>query len=206
MTEPQPQPPSRARKIVREAVRLAVFVVVLMSARSTLADHYTVPSGSMEPTVETGDRIFVNKAAYGVRVPFTDAYIARFAGPEVGDVVVLDSPEDGRVLLKRVVGTPGTRVEVRGGRLLLDGEPVPVEQRGEVLHERLGGASHPISLARGGGPDFGPLVIPDAHYLVMGDNRGDSHDGRAFGLVERDAIFGRAVGVYWRGGPSWDSL
>jgi signal peptidase I len=203
MTEPQR---SRFRRIAREVVRIAAFALVLMSARSTLADHYTVPSGSMEPTIETGDRIFVNKAAYGLRVPFTDAYVTRFDGPALGDVVVLDSPEEDKVLLKRVVGTPGTRIEVRRGRLLIDGEVAPIEERADGVYERLGGAWHPLSLARGGGPDFGPLTIPDGQYLVMGDNRGDSHDGRAFGFVQRDTIFGRAVGVYWRGGPTWDSL
>src|SRR3954451_22366864 len=93
---------SRTRRIVREVVTVAVFALVLMSARSSLADHYLVPTGSMQPTVEIDDHILVNKAAYGLRVPFSSAYVARFAGPAVGDVVVLDSPEVDKVLLKRV--------------------------------------------------------------------------------------------------------
>ena len=86
---------------------------VLLSARSTLADHYRVPTGSMLPTVEISDRIVVNKAAYGLRVPFTDDYATHFEGPQIGDVVVLRSPEDGDTLLKRVVAIPGTTIEVR---------------------------------------------------------------------------------------------
>src|SRR5262245_60122672 len=184
-----PTPPvrsrSRARRIGRELVVLAVFILVLLSARSSLADHYQVPSGSMQPSVEIDDRILVNKAAYGVRVPFTTTYVARFGGPAIGDVVVLDSPEEDKVLLKRVVGVPGSRIEVRHGRVRIDGKLAPVEQRADGLHEQLGAADHALRLTDGGGPDWGPVTIPEDRYLVMGDNRGDSRDGRSFGLVRR---------------------
>jgi signal peptidase I len=217
--------PGRLRRWARSALQLAITVMILASARASLADHYKVPSGSMEPTVDTGDRILVNKVAYGVRVPLTHTYVARFEGPEVGDVVVLDAPDEDKVLLKRVVATPGTTVEVRAGRVILDardrcpagstaewrcgsidGGESPVHASGELLHEQLGGIDHAISLDRGGGPDFGPVTIPADRYLVLGDNRGDSRDGRYFGLVTRESILGRAVGVYWRGGPTWDGL
>src|SRR5215470_630954 len=126
MAKPTPPVRSKARRIARELLMIAAFAVVLMSARSSLADHYLVPTGSMQPTVEIDDRILVNKAAYGLRVPFTSAYVARFDGPQVGDVVVLDSPEEDKVLLKRVVGVPGTQVEVRGGRVVIDGKLAPI--------------------------------------------------------------------------------
>jgi signal peptidase I len=206
MSNPTPPVRSRTRRIVRELVMVAAFALVLMSARSSLADHYLVPSGSMQPTVEIDDRILVNKAAYGLRVPFSNTYLARFAGPAVGDVVVLDSPEEDKVLLKRVVGVPGTRVEVRRGRVRIDGEIAPIERRVDGVHEQLGGADHGLRLTDGGGPDWGPVTIPEGRYLVMGDNRGDSRDGRFFGLVAREAILGRAMGVFWRGGPTWDGL
>jgi signal peptidase I len=205
---PKPTPPvrSKARRLARELLMIAAVALVLMSARSSLADHYRVPTGSMQPTVEIDDRILVNKAAYGLRVPFTNAYVTRFDGPAIGDVVVLDSPEQAKVLLKRVVGIPGTRVEVRGGHISIDDKPAPVARRADGLYERLGDAVHQLRLSHGGGPDYGPVTIPDGSYLVMGDNRGDSHDGREFGLVSREAILGRAIGVYWRAGPTWDGL
>jgi signal peptidase I len=206
MSNPTAPVRSRARRIARELLVVAAFALVLMSARSSLADHYLVPTGSMQPTIEIDDRILVNKAAYGLRVPFTDRYVARFDGPAIGDVVVLDSPEEDKVLLKRVVGVPGTHIEVRGGRVRLDGKLAPVEYRGDGLHEQLGGAEHALRLGDGGGPDWGPVTIPDGQYLVMGDNRGESRDGRTFGLVKRTAIRGRAVGVFWRAGPTWDGL
>jgi signal peptidase I len=206
MTTAAPPARSKARRFARELLVIAAFALVLMSARSSLADHYRVPSGSMQPTIEIDDRILVNKAAYGLRVPFTSTYVAQFSGPEVGDVVVLDSPEEDKVLLKRVVAIPGTRVEVHGGRVTIDGKVAALEQHADGLYEQLGHALHHIAVDHGGGPDYGPVTIPDGRYLVMGDNRGNSHDGRAFGLVSRAAILGRAIGVYWRGGPTWDGL
>jgi signal peptidase I len=197
---------SRTRRIVREVVMVAVFALVLMSARSSVADHYLVPTGSMQPTVEIDDHVLVNKAAYGLRVPFSHSYLARFDGPAAGDVVVLEAPDEDKVLLKRVVGVPGTRVEVRGGRIWIDGRAAPVTTRGDALFEQLGRADHALRLTRGGGPDWGPVTIPEGRYLVMGDNRGDSRDGRFFGLVTREVILGRAVGVVWRSGPTWDGL
>ena len=206
MSSSPPPVRSRTRRIAREVLTVAVFALVLMSARSTLADHYLVPTGSMQPTVEIDDHVLVNKAAYGLRVPFSHSYLARFAGPAAGDVVVLDAPDEDKVLLKRVVGVPGTRVEVRGGRIWIDDKPAPVAHRGDELYEQLGRADHALRLTRGGGPDWGPVAIPEGRYLVMGDNRGDSRDGRFFGLVTREAILGRAVGVFWRSGPTWDGL
>ncbi len=188
----------------RDILAFAIMVLVLLSARSTLADHYRVPSGSMQPTVEIGDRIVVSKLSYGIRVPFTSSYALPFTGPQRGDVVVLSSPEDERTLLKRVVALPGDRVEIRNGRIWLDGKPVTVEQRSSDLYERLGTEEHPMRL---GGPDFGPITLRSDEYLVLGDNRGNSRDGRAFGLVDRDAILGRAIAVYLRdGGLTWQRL
>ena len=206
MSNATPPARPRARRIVRELLVIAAFALVLMSARASIADHYRVPSGSMQPSVEIDDRILVNKAAYGLRVPFSHTYLARFGGPAIGDVVVLDAPDEDKVLLKRIVGVPGTRVEVSRGRVRIDGELAPVEQRADGLHEQLGAANHALRLTGGGGPDWGPVTIPEGRYLVIGDNRGDSRDGRFFGLVPREAILGRALGVFWRSGLTWDGL
>jgi signal peptidase I len=191
----------------REVVTVLVAAAVVLTARSSLADHYVVPTGSMIPTVEPRDHIFVDKLAYGLRVPLLDAYAVRFDDPAHGDVVVLRSPETGIVLLKRVVAVPGDEVKVTGGELALNGVVVPVSLRGSELVEQLGAVTHAVRLDNGGGPDFGPLRLPAGRFLVMGDNRGDSHDGRAFGLVTRSAIFGRAEGVFLReGAPTWIGL
>lgn len=198
---------SRRRELIRQGLSIVTAVVVVMSARSSLADHYVVPSGSMLPTVEEGDRIVVDKLAYGLRLPFSRLYLSEGDRPRLGEVVVLLSPESGIVLLKRIVAGPGDRIEVVDGRLLINGEEVPVRTvSGEHLEE-LGQRTHPIRLTRGGGPDYGPITVPADRYLVLGDNRGDSRDGRVFGLVEGSAILGRAVACYWgRGGVQWRRL
>ena len=192
---------------LREGVALLAFVAMVGATRSSVADHYFVPTGSMIPTVEVGDRVVVNKLAYGVRVPFSERLLYRSKGPDHGDVVVLASPEDGITLLKRVVAVPGDVVVVHEGQLWINGLPVPIEHDGSGLREALGRSVHPLQLTRGGGLDFGPVQVGPDQYLVMGDNRGESHDGRAFGLVERRAIFGKALSVWMRQGElCWHRL
>ncbi len=194
---------------LRDVMTVALVAAIVVTARSSLADHYFVPSGSMLPTVEPDDHVLVDKLAYGLRVPLLDDFYAlHFAAPARGDVVVLLSPDDGRVLLKRVVGVPGDRVTVTAGALVIDGESVPIVERGGGSVEKLGMENdHLVSFAAGGGPDFGPLRIPPGRYLVLGDNRGDSRDGRYFGLVARDAILGRVQAIIVRhGAPTWVQL
>jgi signal peptidase I len=177
-------------------VTLLATGAVVFTARTSLADHYFVPSGSMEPTVQVGDHILVNKLAYGVHVPLVHANVIDLPGPRRGDVVVLESPEDGRVLLKRVVALPGDDVAVRDGTTWIDGKPVDDAP-----------ARGPASDAHDGGPDFGPTTVPPNHYLVLGDNRGNSKDSRMFGFVAKPAILGRAVGVFvTRGSLTWHAL
>ena len=183
--------PSRGRSILQ----IAVVASVTLSVRASFADHYRVPTGSMEPTVHVGDRIVVAKAAYGLRVPLTEDYAAHFSGPARGDVVVLLPPEGdrydsvaddiaGTVLLKRVVAVEGDVVEVRAGIVLIDGKR-------DDAH---------ASLSEGTGPDFGPVRVPEGKILVLGDNRGNSRDGRFFGFVDRDRVVGRAFAVVVRDG------
>jgi signal peptidase I len=183
--------PMPASPRLRSLLQVAAAAAVAFTARASLADHYRVPSGSMEPTVHVGDRIVVVKAAYGVRVPMTSAWVVRFGEPARGDVVVIEPPEGGpqpapgEVLLKRVVALGGETVEVRDGRVMVDDL---------VVDEAT------ITLASGGGPDFGPSRVPDRALLVLGDNRGNSRDGRAFGFVDRARVLGRAVAVVGRDG------
>jgi signal peptidase I len=174
---------SRSRKPRPALVQVAIVAAVAFATRASFADQYTVPSGSMEPTIHVGDRIVVNKAAYGVRVPLTHVWLARFDPPRRGDVVVLDA--DGPdVLLKRVVAVGGDRVEVREGHLSIDGAPV----------------ADPAIPPDPGGPDFGPAVVPDGKLFVLGDNRGNSRDGRAFGWIDRERVLGHARAVVARDG------
>lgn len=208
---PAPTPEARRtvwRRRLRGAAPTLAIVLVPFAARASFVDHYKVPTGSMRPTVEVGDRVFVNKAAYGFRLPLASSYLLETSHPDRGDVVVLRSPEDADVvLLKRVVAIPGDLVEIRHGRIYLDGEAAPVSSEGDVLLESLGAAKHALRLGMGGGPDFGPTTLPPRKYLVVGDNRGDSRDGRVFGLVDRDGFLGHAKSVVLRQGRlTWHPL
>lgn len=205
--ETQKSGEKRWKNLLRQFLSIAIAATVALAARSSLADHYVVPTGSMLPTIHEGDRIIVDKLAFGLRLPFTRTYLTENQPPAPGDVVIVLSPETGIVLLKRVVAGPGDVIEISEGRLILNGEEIPIARTAGGLVEELGRRSHPVDLALGGGPDFGPITVPDGEFLVLGDNRGDSRDGRYFGFVDRSAILGRAIACYYGSGRfQWRSL
>jgi len=185
----------------REALPLLVMLLLLFAARDSLANHYQVPSGSMQPTLQPGDRVVVDMRAYGLRVPFTDVQLLAGQAPQRGDVAVFDSPADGTRLIKRVVAVGGDRVQLHDGYLSINGKPL----RQEVAHELFGNKQVQLDLDDGGGPDINGIRIPAGKLLVVGDHRGDSFDGRFFGFVDADTVYGKAVAVYWRrgDGPEW---
>ena len=204
---------ARLLKLWREWARpLLVMVVVLSSLRSAVADWNDVPTGSMKPTILEGDRIFVNKLAYGLRVPFSDWWVMQWEGPQRGDVVVCYSPATGDRLVKRVIGLPSDRIELRRNRLFVNGQAVEYEALdAEVISqidpaerpahrfaaEDLGGKTHPVMTTPGlpAPRSFGPKTVPPDHYFVMGDNRDNSRDSRSFGFVPRNEIVGRSSAV-----------
>jgi signal peptidase I len=196
----------RVRQRLHNFWTMGLTVALLLVARASFADHYRVPSGSMEPTVLVGDHLLVDKIAYGLRVPLTEYYAVHLAAPERGDVVVLDSPETGDVLLKRVIARGGDEVRLDDGVLTINGH-VRTELLDGAPVERLDGGFHALGLDYGSGPDLGPLRIPTGRVLVLGDNRGNSHDSRYFGLVAESAVLGRAEFVVWRDGhAAWIPL
>ena len=188
----------------REAFPLAVMLLLLFAARDSLANHYQVPSGSMQPTLQPGDRVVVDMRAYGLRVPFTDVQLWAGQAPQRGDVAVFDSPADGTRLIKRVVAVAGDRVQLHDGYLSINEQPL----RQDVAQELFGNKQVQLDLEDGGGPDINGITIPAGKLLVVGDHRGNSFDGRFFGLVDADTVYGKAVAVYWRrgDGPEWQRL
>lgn len=189
--------PRLRRWLRREGLPLFCLLGLLLVARSSLANHYHVPTGSMEPALVPGDRVFVDMRAYGLRVPFTQWTVWDGDVPARGDVVVFRSPSDGTRLVKRVVAVGGDRVDLLGGRLAINGAPLAVQAGGP---EDFGDVQVTLNLDAGGGPDLKALRVPDGQVLVLGDHRGASFDGRYFGFVPAAAIYGQARGVFWRRG------
>ncbi len=183
-----------------------LFMLLLVVARTSFANHYVVPSGSMQPTLQPGDRVLVDMSAYGVRVLYTRVQLIPRGVPRRGDVVVFKSPDDGQRLIKRVVAVAGDEVDLEAGHLRIDGRALAAPDLPDV--ERFGARSARIGLDLGGGPDIARLRIPPGKLLVLGDHRGNSRDGRYFGLVDADAVYARALGIYWRSGRglAWQSL
>jgi signal peptidase I len=215
--------PHVKRKLIhywRRQIRpILILVLVFTSFRSVVADWNDVPSGSMQPTIFTGDRIFVNKLAYGLKFPFTTWHLKHWSAPKRGDIAVFYSPQDGTQLVKRVVGLPGDHIVYRDGKLTINGKEltytlysppdftdIPAEQQHnyDFYQEQLGDVRHVIALlndatirrlrAEGRGTPIrdGDYTVPPDHYFMMGDNRDNSKDSRDIGMVARDLIRGRA--------------
>ena len=212
---------SRGRRLWKNWLQpFLICLLVIAPFRSAVADWNDVPTGSMKPTILEGDRIFVNKLAYDLKVPFTNWHVAEWGDPERGEIVVCTSPADGRLLVKRVVGLPGDVVALEKNRLIVNGKSrtvatvpqnavpqIPAAQRGQHVFasERLSATDpgHVIMLTPGrrSSRSFGPVVVPQGRYLVMGDNRDNSFDSRGFGFVPREDILGRARGVVFSFDP-----
>jgi len=173
-----------------------LLIILVFAARSSLADHYYVPTGSMEYSLMPGDRVVVDKTAYGLRVPFTKIDVLGIGSPRRGEIAVFDSPHDGILLIKRIVAVSGDYVQLRDGRLWIDGLPLSAARDTNIEHH--GERQARLNLSDGGGPDIRGLRIPEDTVLVLGDHRGNSFDGRFFGLVPERELYGQAIGVYYR--------
>jgi signal peptidase I len=205
-----------------ESIGVAVAIALLL--RAFVVEAFQIPSGSMIPTLEVGDHIFVSKFSYGLTVPFTDIKIAQLGDPKRGDIIVFKYPLDHSTdYIKRVVGLPGDALEMRDGELYVNGHAVPRErvprpyqytdssqgvpqvQDTELWMETLDGHKHATIQERIHGPrDFPRTVVPAGHVFVMGDNRDNSSDSRVWGFVDKDLIKGRALIVWWSRGTSPD--
>jgi signal peptidase I len=201
-------------RLLKQARSFVFVILVVLSFRSSIADWNDVPTGSMKPSILEGDRIYVNKLAYDLKVPFTTWHVAEWDSPDRGDVVVFYSPQDGVRLVKRVVGVPGDVLEMRNTRLYVNGKPAAYESldpaavaeilkqmgsggsEADFYSESVDGRKHPMMLQPSGDRRFfGPVTVPPGKYYMMGDNRDNSNDSRWYGFVDRGQIVGRASRV-----------
>jgi signal peptidase I len=196
-----------------------IAAVVALFIRQFVVEAFKIPSGSMIPTLTIGDHLLVNKFIYGPRIPFTDIRIFTWKEPQRGEIIVFKYPEDeSKNFIKRVVGLPGDKIEIKKGTLLINDRPVSTVAQGAVdrknqssrsafydeprlLDEQLGTVKHAIQYLRDQSViDFGPRLVPAGSVFVMGDNRDNSQDSRVWGFVKFEKILGRALIIYW----SWD--
>jgi signal peptidase I len=186
---------------------------VWVPLRSAVVDYSPVPTGSMSPTILEGDVVWINKLAYGLRVPLTQLHVAQWADPQRGDIVVVISPSDGSRLVKRVIGVPGDILAMRDNRLELNGRTLEytmaasdygatiarrLERYASFAEENLDGKVHAVmGLSMDGAThrSFAPIIVPLDSYFLMGDSRDNSRDSREFGFVRREAILGQAEGI-----------
>ncbi len=247
--------------IVDYARSMVPVVAVVLVLRSFLFEPFRIPSDSMMPTLQDGDFILVNKFVYGLRLPVLHKKFMPGREPKRGEVVVFRYPPDPAVnYIKRLVGLPGDRIEIRDDQILINGDAVQVRSLGlyndgcyenmTLLEETLGERSHQVlscksplgivgpqlpscnrRLDRGyrcetaeglegleGMPDSGDnqahlqMQIPPGHYLMIGDNRDNSADGRVWGLVPEANLVGSASFIWFNwdlqrtGGPNWSRI
>ncbi|MDY0212682.1 MAG: signal peptidase I [Desulfuromonadaceae bacterium] len=184
---------------------LIVAAVLALIIRAFVVQAYKIPSGSMEDTLLIGDHLLVCKFIYGTRIPFTDVSILSIKDPARGDIIVFEFPEDAdmswwkrRDFIKRIVGLPGDRLEIRDKKLYVNGEHYAIEQTVHKEARTIYPGTMPPPQDR---RDFMPeLQVPPGHYFVMGDNRDNSYDSRFWGFVAKDKIKGQAFIKYW----SWN--
>lgn len=180
-----------------EAVVVALLLAFVI--RAFVVQAFKIPSGSMLETLQIGDHLLVSKFAYDVRLPSTiwldttdGKVLAKTGDPERGDIVVFKFPEDeSKDFIKRVIGLPGETLEVRDKIVYINGAAIDEPY---VVHSKY--TTMPIR------DNFGPVVIPEGEFFVMGDNREGSYDSRWWGPVKRQKIVGKALVIYW----SWGSL
>jgi signal peptidase I len=212
---------SKEPLLTQYARSLFPVILIVLVIRSLIVEPFRIPSASMMPGLVDGDFIFVNKFAYGLRLPLLNSKILSTGEPQRGDVVVFRLPSDPTVhYIKRLIGLPGDHVVVRDNTIFINGARVPVKRDGkynggygfsgaDLEVERIGERDHMIMLAENRMSTDYDSVVPPGNYLFMGDNRNDSEDGRfaQVGFVPDRNLDGRAMLIWmnWQipGWPIW---
>lgn len=193
-------------------IRIILVLGIIQIFEWSIVQIYKVPTESMKPTLLPHDRIFVNKAAYGFKVPFTKWLLRKGAAPQRGDIVVFQTPSYPNVIVKRIMGIPGDSLLLRNNMLFINGvsaqyHPLNGDSSAGMSHtrqdsiillnEEADARKHSIMLiaSKASISTFGPVVVPEGKYFILGDNRDNSLDSRHFGMITRKDIFGKATRV-----------
>lgn len=188
----------------RENRKFLLILVSIVCFKSAVADLNSISGRSMQPTLLDGDKVWVNKLAYDVKLPFTGISLLSLNEPERGDIVIIDSDAAGKRLVKRIIGLPGDTVYMRNNMLVVNGEVADYEvisqaQEGVIIIEHLFEQSHQAMFStfrnNRSTRSFGPAQVPEDHYFVLGDNRDNSADSRLYSFIPRDQLVGRSSSV-----------
>ncbi len=179
--------------IIKEwAESIIIALLLALFIRTFFIQAFKIPSGSMKPTLQEGDKIMVNKLLFGAKVPFTKYRLPALREPRRGDIIVFVYPEDRKKdFIKRLVALGAETVEISNGNILINGEPA--EDSPEILKV--------YYYNRGGyGREGGSIKVPEGNYFMLGDNSNSSRDSRYWGFVPEENIIGRAMFIWW---PPW---
>lgn len=177
------------KSMFREWVESAVFAFILfLLIRTFVVQAFRIPTGSMRPTLKEGDMLLVSKFWYGVKVPFTDIIFPGVSRPQRGDVAVFLYPVDKkRDFIKRLIGLSGEAVEIRDGKIYIDGIIVDDSKISSKFYYNRG--KYAVAGKK--------IYVPEDSYFVLGDNSASSHDSRYWGFVPNKYLIGKAFIIYW---------
>jgi signal peptidase I len=176
------------KDVAMEWVKSIVIALILaLITRATVVQAFRIPTASMQDTLLVGDFLLVNKFIYGSKIPFTDFRLPSIRDPKRGDVIVFKHPTEGKDYIKRCIGLPGDTVEIRQDVVYVNGQVI--EEPYKVLRSYAG----PMS-------NYGPVVVPEGHLFMLGDNRHNSRDSRSWGMLDQTYLKGKAMVIYF----SWD--
>jgi signal peptidase I len=183
------------KSVAREYLESFLIAVILaLFVRTWVFQAFKIPSGSMEPNLQIGDHLIVNKMEFAPTARAIERALLPHRDVRRGDVIVFKYPEDPeRDFIKRVIGLPGDRVELRNKRVLINGQPLE-DPHAYYLEPPLAGRPARPSDVR---EEYGPVTVPDRQFFVMGDNRDNSQDSRYWGFLPASYVKGRALFIYF---------
>ncbi|MFH2048852.1 MAG: signal peptidase I [bacterium] len=181
-----------------------LWIGLFFTVKTAVVEAYMIPSASMEDTLLEGDFLIANKFVYGARLPLIDYRLPEINKPQAGDVVIFIFPGDRQTkYIKRCVAVGGDTVEVKEKQLYVNSKLIPDTEFAKHIDTDIYGRQNiqpRVSPNRNSRDNFGPYLVPENSYFMMGDNRDNSYDSRYWGVVDDDLIIGKAMLIHW----SWD--
>jgi len=195
--------------LLQDNKKFLLFIFLMSVFRSAVADWYSVPTSSMQPTIYEGDRVVVNKIAYDIRLPFSNLTLFSLNTPQRGEIIVFESKAADLRLIKRIIGLPGDVVSMSNEEIKINGQALTYKPASNTTQqynvdelttttESLGEIQHRINIDNSVSnqlSSFSAVTVPTGHYLVLGDNRRHSADSRVYGFVPHSELKGKATAI-----------